>query len=314
MSVSASFSWAILALASDPFVLEWDDAVGCADASAVVSRVRDVVGDELARGELRRPVVARGRVRAIPRGVELVLVVDDRSAHGVERRIEASDCVGIVEAAALVLATAAVPEPPPPASCPATSPVPQCPAAPPPTTPTPSQPPRRRHRAIVGVDAVLGVSMIDAVAPGVAARVGWSYGAARLDLGVRHLFAQSVSLATVDAGARVSATTAELRACWAPELGRVAVPLCAGVFAGVVQAAGSAELAPRRTASRFALAAAPSLGVRVGIVPRLALAADAALSVPIVRPGFRIDGVDDELFRVPPVGAVFSLGLEVRVP
>jgi hypothetical protein len=307
---------AALASGSDPFVLEWDDAVGCADANAVVARVRQVVGDELARGELRRPVVARGRVRAIPRGMELVLVV---ATDGLERRIEAPDCVGIVEAAAVVLATSAIPEPvPEPApSCPPASPVPQCPVTPvvTPRASVPSrEPPRRRHRAIVGAEAVLGVAMIDAIAPGIAGRVAWSYGAARLDLGVRHLFAQRVAMPTVDAGADVSSTMAELRACWAPALGRVAVPLCAAVSAGVLQAAGSGDLEPRRVSRKLALAVAPSLGVRVGLAARIALAADAALSVPIVRPGFHVDGTGDELFRAPPVGAVFSLGLEVKAP
>jgi hypothetical protein len=310
---------AALASGSDPFVLEWDDAVGCADANAVVARVRQVVGDELARGELRRPVVARGRVRAIPRGMELVLVVDDPTTGGLERRIEAPDCVGIVEAAAVVLATSAIPEPvPEPApSCPPASPVPQCPVAPtvtPRASVPPREPPRRRHRAIVGVEAVLGVAMIDAIAPGIAGRVGWSHGAARLDLGVRHVFAQHVAMPTVDVGADVSSTMVELRGCWAPALGRVAVPLCAGVSAGVLQAAGSGDLAPRRVSRKLALAVAPSLGVRVGLTARIALAADAALFVPILRPGFHVDGTGDELFRAPPVGAVFSLGLEVRAP
>jgi hypothetical protein len=303
-------------LGGDPFVLEWDDAVGCADASAVLTRVRAVVGEELARGELRAAIHARGRVRAIPRGLELTLVV---ATPPLERRIEAPDCAGIVEAAAVVLATSAVPQPlppsPPPPTCDPPTPAPVCPSPPPPAAAPPVAPPQRpRPRALLSAHAVLGLATIDAVAPGLEIRLGAAYRDARVELGVRHLFAQYVATPEADAGARVSATVAELRGCWAPTAGRVTVPLCAAIAAGALQATGSGALADKRVARRLTLAAGPSVGVRVGITRRLALAADALLSVPLVRPGFRIDGADGELARVPPVGASFSLGAEVRLP
>ena len=69
---------------------------------------------------------------------------------------------------------------------------------------------------------------------------------------------------------------------------------------------------PRRAALPW-LAAEVVAGLRVDVLRRLSIRADVSMLVPLLRPGFTLDGMGT-LHRAAAVGGTAGAGLEVRLP
>lgn len=112
-------------------------------------------------------------------------------------------------------------------------------------------------------------------------------------------------------GGRFQSVALGARACFAPAVGRVAAPLCAGFEGGPVVGRGVAVLNVQRPTPAY-LGALVGGAIVVRASSRVAVTAGAELLVAALRPAFYV-GARDVLLRAPEVGLRGFLGLELRV-
>jgi hypothetical protein len=319
-----------------PVDLRWSAPAECPDAEAFLHATEELVGRTLAideHAELR----VDGRVTA----GEGVYVLQLRFGDGEDpaRTLEAAQCDLLVDAGSLVVATRLldalegpsaprVPEP-------ATDPEPSADTEPPPLTtpsvPSTAEPPPPRsgpqhaprdtpptHRPPRAAIAVLGGASFGAQ-PSVAGTLQGDLAllmpSARVVIGARHGFA-TAARAGEEFGVRVSATSAHALGCWDPVVGRIDVPVCAGIEIGALVGRGDGR-AQTSTMSRQLFATIPlQAGIGWAVRPRLALRADLRATVAVDRPGFHVDTPPGtlELFRMGAGSVAGSVGIELRLP
>ncbi len=326
--------------------LSWQAPAGCPGQDALE---RQIAGLQVNRPAPAEPPRVAFRVEQTGDRWHLIGEISGTANSG-HRELSAATCAELAEAAVLITAIAIDPDlrsddnpvvPPPapvlptsppapvlptspPAPVPPTSPaapvLPTSPAAPvpasePETQPAPRRPAdRRRPSALLGLAAGLGLGTLSAPT-----------GLLRLALGLRGE-RWSVALAqdfwlprTVDAptspelGGRFWLTATGLRACGILRAGRLEVPLCAMVAAGVMFGEGVGALNMARKQRSPWLAAAAGPGLRVPLGRRLGLLFSAELLAILARPRFEITdrGV---LCCGAPVGGQFTGGFELRLP
>lgn len=114
-------------------------------------------------------------------------------------------------------------------------------------------------------------------------------------------------------GGRFWLWAAGARGCGVIPAGRVEVPLCATVWAGVMTGRGVGALSPAQTRRTPWVAASLGPGLRVPIGRRLGLILGAELLAVLARPRFEISG-QGTLCCTAPVGGQFTGGVELRLP
>ncbi|MCA9663775.1 MAG: hypothetical protein KC486_35935, partial [Myxococcales bacterium] len=290
---------------------------------------------------------ARARVQeAAPGRYILELEI---TAHGdvSTRRVEASSCEELADAATLLIAmvidpTAGEPaeapapvdevsaqfeqEPAqPPTSEEATPEGPSPPADPqPPTEPSPkeiSQPEGLKQPALrvgVGAELALGGAGLPGFGAGTGLNVALLRKHLRAALFARYHLPRTRALAGLeetDAAVRYDLVVGGARGCGVGEVGaRVGVELfgCVGVELGAMRGVGRGLPV---SASYTGLWAAALLtpGLAIPVTPRLAVVARGDVGVALSRPRFAVLNYGDA-FRAPAVSYAFSLGIELRAP
>ena len=293
----------------------WEGPAQCSDGSAVELRVREILADPAARGEAFEAVRAHGVVHEADDGT-LRLDLQYEVAGATDRRtLDAPDCEGLVEGAALVLALAsapiAVPEPEPE---PEPEPVPEAQPAPEPEP----EPAKDRIGFGLRVDGGLSLAMIGPAWGLVGGAGALRYRALRVEVGAQYHFARQILLRTDTgaAGARVQLTAATVRACGVPTAagGKVEFPICGGVLAGLARADGRGALDQAVTVRQPWVALSAGAGIAVPVRQRVAFSLEAAAIASALRPGFAVEELPIEVFRVPAVTAQVVFGVEVRLP
>jgi len=323
-------------LAGPAVDLRWDAPAGCPSQADIAGQIAARVGDSA-------DAPARVVFHVEPRDGRWHLVGEISGvADGGRRELSAATCEELAEAAVLIVTIAVDPPVVPPAPQPAAivTPPPDPPAAivtlppappaaivtPPPAppaspplverAPSPSPPPpRRRLSALIGLAGGLGLGAL----PGPA-------GLLRLALGVRGerwsaalvqdlWLPRSRDVSTDPAyGGRFSLWSAGLRGCGVVPAGRVEVPLCATLAAGVMAGKGVGALAVARSQVSPWLAAAAGPGLRVPLGRgAFGLLFAAELVAVLARPRFEISG-EGVVCCEDRVGGQFTGGLELRLP
>ncbi|MEM9454011.1 MAG: hypothetical protein AAGF11_07520 [Myxococcota bacterium] len=329
----------VLALGpADAVTLEWDGPPDCADTSEVRARVHEMLGANASSA-----LAAEAVVRPLGSGYRLSLVVH-RDQERITREVEAKTCEEIIGAAALIMAVAVNTEPmprPPPSTAPALdppepkptpAPEPAKSVSPPPEPAKGSSPSSTPRPPMASVDRAstrarpssrwslapelsLGTQVTTPLTLGVGAVVGWRHGAWGIELGATHWLARTLS---IDRSAEIglALTHGTLRGCRRPAVGRVELPLCAGIGLGGFQARPQRGLEQPRPTAEVWSAITASAGVSVMLSPRWALTARLEALFPLVRPALSVDtnSVQVPIYRIPPLAGLASIGVEFRVP
>jgi hypothetical protein len=306
MSILSSLLSLTLFTRFEPVSLSWQAPSECMDREQAIVRLRELSPDlheQLPQDNGQIAVAVEvtdttARLRFVsPRGVD-------------ERTIEAANCEALAEAVLLVVAVAVEaaqaevlePEPEPEETEPEPEPEPEFELE-----PAPPPKPEPRVHGHLGVLGGGGYGPIDAGMGTVALELGvhgrwWR-------ASVRGLFVPPrVTTGRYDAG------FGGLRACVVPPLarGRIELPVCAGIEAGVVRGRGL-DTSPNPRTATLPWAAA-DLGPALLWVPNrlVALGVEVDLVVALLRGGFTVGGEIAQSF--PPVGARALAHVEVRFP
>lgn len=292
--------------------LEWEAPPQCPGADRVVAVIGALIGRDVVL-EPTGAVLVRGRVVAEGGGWGIELEVEGPGGSE-RRRLQASRCEVLVEAAALVIATNVDP-----AEVART--LDQADAA---ESTVPAAAPRRDRSRPSGAAAMprhrVGVALLVLGGPaiGMTPKVtGWLQGDVRVSIGRAvigahggHAFARR---ADGDATLRAALTTGGVRGCFAPTQGRLAVPLCGLFEAGAVTARAEGDTA--RRARGLWLGAGAGAAVEWSPHPRVALVGGVDALVAILRPSFHADGPDGTIadYRAAPAAVRATLGVSVRL-
>jgi hypothetical protein len=316
--------------------LEWEAPSECPDEDAFLGRLADAYGRPLRLDPQAEASIAAKVVRERQRSYRLE--IETVVAGQTERRtLEAPTCEAVVDASALVVALALEPfarggdptaetddgesnvvPPPPPASAvraPAPAVVEPRESVTPSAAPV-SSPSERSQRAVsqrlgLFVDAAAGVGLTTTIAGGLVGGLAWQRRRARLEASVRHLFARTTA---AEPGVRLALTSGALRGCFVPAWGRFELQTCGGLAVGGLrgEGAGPSVVPEPRTALWFGLLGA--VGAGVSIARWAVLRAGAELTVLPALPRFHVHAAagDRAVHRALPVGASFTLGIEMR--
>lgn len=308
--------------------IDWAGPADCANADGLHDRVIELLGaDTSVRLE------ASATVEPLRTGFRLSLVIDQGAGH-VVREVEAQTCAELLQAAALIIAVAANPEPvedepPPPGTTtdPPPSPRPEepLPSAEPTVEPPPhdrdapaSTPPRGRPRrswVSLAPELGLGTYVTTPLTIGVGGRIGWRRGSWGIELSATHWLGRVLS---IDRSAEIglSLTHGSLRGCAVPTARRVELPLCGGASMGVFNARPRQGLEDPRPSAIPWGAITAAAGAVVPLTRRWAVAVHAEALFPVVRPAVAVDtrGAPLALYRVPPLAGRLVLGVEFRLP
>lgn len=302
--------------------LSWTAPDACPGPPVVLDAVIGLLGRPLGPAE-GSPVRVEARVTGEPG--QLVLSLRTETTEGArEREMSGQTCEVLVEAAALVIASALDPslafgpeptEPEPEPDYDHDS-LPECipfDAMPEPELdlepePEPASPPLA---GTVRVAATGSLGPLPSAAPGVEVTAGLVRRHARVELGFDYFFARRVALADGDdRGGEIGLWTLTTRGCWAPSVSILELPVCGGLQVGPMRGEGYGVGAP--TTTRLAWVAAEAGGALVirGL-PLVDVWVGADLVVPLTRPGFLLDELG-LVHRSGRVGGEASVGLEVR--
>lgn len=291
----------------EALVIEWDAPTVCPDGAELRRRIDELLGGPPTAAQGR--VVVSGEVRGPEPAWSLRLRIANEAGERV-RELPGTSCDELTGIAAVLIAVALdrsdEPEPtepatPPPAATPTTKrqPAPSSPAARP-----------RRFGAALGVHGGVSWGPLPRIAGGVAADVALLIPHARVEVGGAFWFPRDTGSHAIGDGS-VQLWQVDARGCGVPSWRRIELLLCAGVQAGAMSGRGRGADHPR-TGRLPWLAIEVRPGAVFQPIPRLGLRLDAALVVPVIRPGFAID--DAVVFRARVAGFVGSLGVEVRLP
>jgi hypothetical protein len=308
--------------------MTWSADPACPGQQDVVAMTAGL----LAEGADTSGVIAVATVEQRVDAFALTLEIRSPDAAPQVRTLVAPRCEALAKATALLVAMAIDPLPvaariealptspqvPEPVVDPA-APTPSSPvaaAAPIPTVDA-TPPRRRRTRGSFGLFAGPGIGVQPRVTGVFGARAGLSRGRLRVELGWRH------TLPTVGVygdrpglGARIYGWAASARACYAPSMGPVALPLCAGALAGRTRANGQGTDADR-VVHTPRLAAVASAGLRWRFADRFVLTGTVDIELPVVRSAYNIEEFRDptrDVYVETAVAVIPSLGLEVEFP
>jgi hypothetical protein len=326
--------------AADPTAaldLSWQAPVGCPDALAVRERVATLLASVDARGA---PRVLRVGGTITPRasdGVRLRLEITQGESVDA-RELVGADCREVTEAAALIVAMtlepsvldtlepselepsepepATLPEPEPAAEAtsrePAPAPTEPVDVGPPARPPSTASEPARAMPIGVGaeVEGGVGFGPLPAVSGVLAAAVGVRGRWFRVDATGAYWTPRRSEAR--EPGVRAQAWSLGARACGVPGAGRVEVPLCAGVVAGLMHARGlGRDLDAERVSSPWAAVIASATAV-VRVLPWLGVRVGAEGHVAFARPAFHTDPSRTQVHRAGLGGVALRAGLEVK--
>jgi hypothetical protein len=314
-----------LALASDPFSLEWTAPDGCPTSDAITERIAAAVGD--VEGP---PLRARAEIVELEdQTFSLTLTLGREGEPEGLRTLEGPTCVAVSDAAILIVAIAIdpnaasaltppddsidpivpaqVPAPPPEEPEEPEEPPPEEPEEPPPeepeepppaeprdptptSTPAPVPEPARQLAVDLAGNFGVGLGILPSVGGALGLHTALHGPLWRIELGATYETPRETSAAsTPDVRGAFQLWSVDLRGC--PVLGRntLTVPLCLGVRAGLMHGVGRGVADPAAAASPWvAVSAAPTLLWRPRSVAdqRLLLGVRAEASVSLTRPGF----------------------------
>lgn len=296
--------------------LAWDAPAGCSERAEVVAKVEELIG---ARFEVPREESVQVYGRVVQRAPSWVLTLSLTTSTGTEQRtLETKTCAALVEAAAVVIATAidpmAIEPPPPPPPDPEPRVEPEAGVELPPRELPPTRPaPNHRRSTTAGfVRAVGGVSVgpLPAVAPLIGLGVGLRRPWLRAELVAIHGFAQDAP--SPWGVGRIHQWSAIARICAVPSVRWVEFPLCAGPELGVMTGRGRGVDASS-TGQALWGAANLSPGILFVPSPRVGIGLQVDVVVPWSRPGFEIEG-GGVVHRADAVGLYALGGFEVYFP
>lgn len=284
-------------------VFTWNAPDGCPSAAAVVEDAEALSG--LTLGDTLR---VEATVQALEEGRwSLRLRIESPSGAQV-RELEGRSCDELAGVAATLIAVALeAPVEPEPEVAPEPEPAPE--VAPEPE-PTRVEPPG--WKAVFGPTVSLGLGAL----PGPAAVLSLFAGAERrwfrAEAAADIWLPRDGELSTTGAGGSMQLWTLAVRSCGVPSAGRLRFPVCGGVQVGQMRGQGQGISAPKRAALPW-LAAEVTGGLRVDVHRNVALRADLGVFVPVLRPGFTLDG-QGTVHRAAAVGGKLGAGLELRFP
>ncbi len=280
-----------------PIALDWQAPAECPDGSQVLEEIGRLLGTEAPLPSA--PVSVRAAVSRVGDSwsIELVTKIGDSAG---ERSFTADTCQRLGEAAALVVALAIRPAPPP------EPPTPPAPAAP---TPPPAAPRALALRPLIAAD--LGVLAKPGLSAGAA--VGLIAGDLRFELQLARGLSQRTAFASkADASLDLQIPiSAEILGCWALNQGALEVSGCAGFQGSQLRgaAAGISDPGAGRSWWLGALGGA-ALGWRLWDPVALRLEADLGLA--LVRPSFVVEPFG-EVHRPSLLFGRVGLGVELRL-
>lgn len=298
--------------------LRWDAPEGCPTADELRRGVEALLGAALdAPG--RAAIEIDGRItRDAERWALTLRIANDSGAR--LRELPGAGCEELTDVAVVLIAVAIDPE----SSLPGPEPTPTDPTPPPidpPTTParptaTPptKTPPRNAATsqlgAALGVHAALGFGALPRIAGGLGLEAALLRRRLRVELGGTFWLPRDTTTDEPATGT-VRLWHLDARACGVPGWRRVQLPLCGGLQAGAMSGRAQGVLRPRSARLPwFALEA--GAGVLVLPTPRVGLRLDVRGAIPLVRPGFAIDG--QQVHRARAAGVVATFGVELRLP
>jgi hypothetical protein len=298
---------------AEPWV-SWQAPAECPDAAQLEAAIARYLGSRpatLLPGTLRAEAIVRG----VDGVFELGLVVETRGGTSLTT-IRADACELLVRAAALKIAVAVDPlavldrveapaSPPEPPQETEVAPM----VEPPPPPPPP--PPPRRVAGLIRLDGGMSYGDLPEFGGGVAITAGVAFERWRLEVAGALWPTRRARLdAVAGAGADLLLSTATVRGCPAPTLGKVELPLCLGIEGGAMRGAGFG-LDDARVAARPWVAALFGLGLAWPFAPRWALRVEAHAAVALLRPEFVVEGAG-RLHRANAVVPRILVGLELR--
>ncbi|MCB9714904.1 MAG: hypothetical protein H6712_13640 [Myxococcales bacterium] len=316
-----------------PPMVQWTAPPTCPGPGWVHRGIERRLGRPLASGE----VAVEGQVTATAEGfvLELHTAAGELSES---RRLEATDCLALADATALVVALTVDPvavaevlaaarevpveeEPLPPPQRPEAEaelePEPSPAASPePPAETTPREPSEETSRRLEGgllrLTAGLGLGATPGATGAFTLVGGLQWRRARLELQGSYWLPRRT--APLD-GATVSVQlgAAGVRGCGQLRRDRIEAPLCGGLQLGGMRGEG-AGVPGARPAQGLWLALEASVGLSWWIRPRWALAGGFAAAVPLVQPAFEVGRSPAvRLFEPSPVAGRLWLGVETRL-
>jgi hypothetical protein len=276
--------------------LRWVAPSACPAEAEVRAAVERLVGQPLGGGQGAKIQV---RIVAAPAReapwAATISVTRPGEGEARERRIEASTCAELADAAAVAVALSLEP-----------------PAAPPPP-PRPGKPPAAPIRLRPGLRIAMGleIAALPRPAPGLSVAGLLLFGKSRVEIAGAAWLPQRTD-AQGGAGARLTLIAATARYCRAFVERALSFSGCATFEAGAI---GGSGFGLARSASGFAPWVAPGLGVMGGYALSRRLAITLALDgvVPVTRAAFSLEGVG-VVHRTPPLSGRALLGLEARWP
>ena len=132
----------------------------------------------------------------------------------------------------------------------------------------------------------------------------------RAELGGQWAIPRVIRLPDGRGGGSFDAWAVVGRGCFAPRLGRLELPSCAGVELGAVRGRGLADLPVATRASFLWVAIEATQGLWFSPVERVGLGVELQLAVPLNRGAFAIDTT--EVQRIGPISARGLAGVELR--
>lgn len=277
------------AAAVEPVTLRWEVPPGCPSVGEVAARIEVYRAGSSARSG----VDTQGVITASAQGYALALTIttpDGATALALQDR----QCEALVDAAALVIAlhldVTRVPS----------------------RRPTPAAGPHRRAltgslRVFAGAAAGLG----PAIAPVAGAGLGLARGRLRGDVGFTEgLWRTLPSERDPSVGVAVRGGAVDLRACYAPQLGRWQALLCGDVEVGAAIARGVGVVNAWTRRAPW-VSAGLGAGIVAWIAPNIGLTLEGRGHAALTRPQFALDGLG-VIYRALPAGARVLVGLEVR--
>lgn len=305
--------------AAPAIALQWDAPASCPSQQEMVERIA-ALQPSADRAVVVEVVEEAGRFRA---RVQI--------EGSEERWLEAPTCAAVAEAVGLVVAIGiergAIVEPP--VATPRVEPdvveVPTSPTVTPATTPSPTPrevppPPARRAsssalRIGLAIEAGITWRTVPKVGPTLAGGVAIVGDRWRVDLrGIGTTRTQQrLDMPADEVTAQVRSGVGEVRAAFVPRVRIVELPIGGGFDLGAVRArAKGGKPAPTQTSLLLALVG--TAGIAVVPLPWLAVRAEVAGVIALVRPRFGVhtDG-RDVLLRTPVLGLRALLGLEFRI-
>jgi hypothetical protein len=296
---AAAIAWSLPAWAERPLSITWDAPAACPDDSALqaaLHRWLELTPEGLENGAVQ----ATARVRPHAGGWQLDLTLVSPGGRQ-EETLVTERCETLVELVALKVALAADPTG-------LMRGLQQGPPAP------PSSAPRAPGELAFALRAVFGLSagVLPGTANGFGAAASLEGRLWRVELGGELWLPRSTVYPDVpNVGATVGLVAGEARSCVLPSLGRLVVPVCAGLDLGVMGATGFG-VAQVRTSQQLWAALAFGPALRLPLVGPLSLWLQGEGLVSINRPEFHMRNLD-LLYRPEPAAAQGWMGIELRL-